>query len=228
MDTYTYIYIYMRFWCWILFVFYKSNVSLWGSWVTHAFIFRFFQLQYNCGVFSCVSICILVSAFLILQLDHRYMNWRLVFWALRWGTCLDYWKLFPCSGQSLCMLNSPKEDFSNCPRNLCEVLLLSSCALMYKPCMCNVFIIAGERVKFLPNLFSFLSICAMQRKYISLSPLASFFPFLFSVATCWCKKACIFFALPIILLCNLNCQTTICTLSNQMDVCLENNMITCM
>lgn len=139
------------------------------------------------------------------------------------GSCLlTQGSLLPWS-----MLSSPKENFSNCPRNLYEVLLLSSHALVCKPCTYNMIITAGKRVKFLPN-FSFLGICTMQGRYISLSPLPSFFSFLFSVATCWCKKACLILALPIILLCTHHSQTTICTLSNQMGVCLGNNVIMCM
>lgn len=140
------------------------------------------------------------------------------------GSCLlTQGSLLPCG-----MLSSPKENFSNCPRNLYEVLLLSSHALVCKPCTCNIIITAGKRVKFLPNLSSFLGICTMQERYISLSLLPSLFSFLFSIATCCCKKACLFLALPIILLCTHHSQTTICTLSNQMGVCLGNNEIMCM
>lgn len=47
------------------------------------------------------------------------------------------------------------------------------------------------------------------------SELTPFFFHLLTVVTCWCKKAFIFFAFPIMHLCMLNSQTTIRTLSNQ-------------
>lgn len=146
--------------------------------------FQTFSVAVQCGFFSCVSIYILsllvwfYNLIINAQIEGQYSEPLGGLLAWTFGSCfLPLGSLLPLS-----MFNSPKEEFSNCLRNLYEVC----CSLPMLSCTNHVHatIAAGKRTRFLPNLFSLLGICTIQGRYISLSPLSSFFSFLFSVATC--------------------------------------------